>query len=579
MLRLGTPCRAMWAPGLVTLCGRLLPRASLPLAPSSCLGPPACPPAPCRRLWLPPCLQMMQDWLADRELDRKALEGLARNAAQLKAWEDYTRHQGRWMGVVGWGAGQLGTGWGGVGAPRPLGSAWWDTPPVLGIAGQGRRRLGELQLAVPRPAAVQRLSRVLPRAPLPCPAPLAAVESVLQGLLEAVEGGEGGAAAPTAAQSPASGRSRGSGAEEEDAVTGTGDERRQQAGGGEGGDEERSGSGEEATRPRQPANGKLQQQVAQKLRLLQALVKEEEAPASPMPNGHAPECLPGAAANGHASERGGGSSSGGASDRDTPAAEAPPSSGQGQGGEEEAEYGRSVSPDAMGGSEGERQGKERQEPQGQEQPGQEGRQQEPQQEPQQGGEGREPQHQWEQQQQPQVPQPPAEGGPPAEQDAGRAGGASGGPANGLLGRKRSYEEALGGGSGGPRPGEAGAEAGAAAASSQQPSEGGSPRPADASASEGVEGGWQRGPKDAGEQEQGQASQAAAGEAGTAAAGGAADGEGQPMVVDVICGRMPARFDAQCMLVTLQSGQMVSPIGAPRLRGCLLRRCPCPSLFA
>jgi hypothetical protein len=44
------------------------------------------------------------------------------------------------------------------------------------------------------------------------------------------------------------------------------------------------------------------------------------------------------------------------------------------------------------------------------------------------------------------------------------------------------------------------------------------------------------------------------------------GSDHGMVVDVMCGRLPARFDARCMLVTLRSGQVVSPIGATAGQG-------------
>lgn len=52
------------------------------------------PPASC----VPPgtLLQVMQDWLAERQLDRKALDALSRNVAQLLAWEEYVALQGAW---------------------------------------------------------------------------------------------------------------------------------------------------------------------------------------------------------------------------------------------------------------------------------------------------------------------------------------------------------------------------------------------------------------------------------------------------------------------------------------------------
>lgn len=49
---------------------------------------------------LPPALQMMQDWLEEHELDRKALEALARNAAQVAAWEEHAALQGGRAGRV-----------------------------------------------------------------------------------------------------------------------------------------------------------------------------------------------------------------------------------------------------------------------------------------------------------------------------------------------------------------------------------------------------------------------------------------------------------------------------------------------
>ena len=40
----------------------------------------------------------MQDWLAERQLDRKALDALARNAALVHAWQQHTQAQG--VGLV-----------------------------------------------------------------------------------------------------------------------------------------------------------------------------------------------------------------------------------------------------------------------------------------------------------------------------------------------------------------------------------------------------------------------------------------------------------------------------------------------
>ena len=50
------------------------------------------PPAPRPYVLLLP--QMMQEWLAARQLDRKALDALARNVAQIQAWHLYTQSQG-----------------------------------------------------------------------------------------------------------------------------------------------------------------------------------------------------------------------------------------------------------------------------------------------------------------------------------------------------------------------------------------------------------------------------------------------------------------------------------------------------
>ena len=62
-----------------------------------------CPPAPCWCCCC--CLQMMQEWLAARQLDRKALDALARNVAQIQAWHLHSRLQG---GAAGGQAGSRG---------------------------------------------------------------------------------------------------------------------------------------------------------------------------------------------------------------------------------------------------------------------------------------------------------------------------------------------------------------------------------------------------------------------------------------------------------------------------------------
>ena len=48
---------------------------------------------------------MMQEWLAARQLDRKALDALARNVAQIQAWHLHSRLQG---GAAGGQAGSRG---------------------------------------------------------------------------------------------------------------------------------------------------------------------------------------------------------------------------------------------------------------------------------------------------------------------------------------------------------------------------------------------------------------------------------------------------------------------------------------
>lgn len=41
-----------------------------------------------------PAMQMMQDWLSERGLDRKALDALTRNALQYQAYVEYQAGQG-----------------------------------------------------------------------------------------------------------------------------------------------------------------------------------------------------------------------------------------------------------------------------------------------------------------------------------------------------------------------------------------------------------------------------------------------------------------------------------------------------
>ncbi len=43
-------------------------------------------------------VQMMQDWLAERNLDRKALDALTRNALQYQQYIDWQDSQGRAVG-------------------------------------------------------------------------------------------------------------------------------------------------------------------------------------------------------------------------------------------------------------------------------------------------------------------------------------------------------------------------------------------------------------------------------------------------------------------------------------------------
>jgi hypothetical protein len=38
----------------------------------------------------------MQDWLAERQLDRRVLETLARNAAEVEEWREHEAAQGAW---------------------------------------------------------------------------------------------------------------------------------------------------------------------------------------------------------------------------------------------------------------------------------------------------------------------------------------------------------------------------------------------------------------------------------------------------------------------------------------------------
>jgi hypothetical protein len=53
-------------------------------------------PGPARPCFFPflLLLQTMQEWLATRQLDRKALDALSRNVAQIQAWHLYTQSQG-----------------------------------------------------------------------------------------------------------------------------------------------------------------------------------------------------------------------------------------------------------------------------------------------------------------------------------------------------------------------------------------------------------------------------------------------------------------------------------------------------
>jgi hypothetical protein len=48
---------------------------------------------------------MMQDWLADRNLDRKALDALTRNALQYQHYMEWQTGQGTWQAAGDMGGG------------------------------------------------------------------------------------------------------------------------------------------------------------------------------------------------------------------------------------------------------------------------------------------------------------------------------------------------------------------------------------------------------------------------------------------------------------------------------------------
>ena len=43
------------------------------------------------------CLQTMQDWLDENRLDQRALDSLAKNAAEVQAWQEYNSEQGAFL--------------------------------------------------------------------------------------------------------------------------------------------------------------------------------------------------------------------------------------------------------------------------------------------------------------------------------------------------------------------------------------------------------------------------------------------------------------------------------------------------